>query len=1159
MNNTFLKSTLILSIATLASKVLGSIFRIPLQNIAGDEVLGIFSLVYPVYMVALTLSVAGIPVAISKLISEAMVHNDTDRVHKIYRTATILTILFGLTSFTLIYSFSSPIANILGGPSTRLSLIVVAATLLIAPYMAVYRGYFQGFQDMRPTAISQVLEQFIRVGFILIIAYVLVGQNYSDEVVSGGVMAASIIGAFASVVYLLFFFKRSPLRPKGATPYTFQHFKETSKTILLISLPICVGAITMALINFVDSITIPISLRGAGIAEGEINYTYGIYSRGLALVQIATVFSSSIVLPLIPLITKTLTEKKLGDAKSIIERTHRMTHLISWPAGLGLLALTLPLNLALFKNLEGSGVLAVIGFSAVFTSLTILGTGILQGMNMAKHAAYIIVAGVLVKIITNIAFVQMFGLIGAGYSTLFVYVVIFALNTYFIWKTIRFSIWNRGTTVMVVSSVIMGAAIGLPTLNFHIEAWSRTTALAYSVIAIIAGIMIYFVILLATKTITLDEITKLPLLNKFLKRPTQKVESQQERGRGVQKLKKALVGLLILSLLLAIPGIVSRFQSEWNSRSYEMLIPYQSIDDIVRRDPGLEKKEVLQELKEAGLQGVSLEPDSIKMLEKKGEVITFTYEKINQLALFEEGLGEILENGPHDGLFVIVHEKSEVTERLYSSFPQTEIITYKGKEMVFIPGVEKEIKEQPLGYPMETVQLIKDSGLILALRMPNIAELEDNFLLDQVLELKDDLTNRILFLGEEVIGYSKPNLIKQYGKQLEANGVGIYQIEFVDQGGFSTLAYSNGMDVVRLHSLNMNDSKITSPEVAIEVGVRAVKERNIRSIFLTMEEDKEPQETLDNALKVLNGIQSDMPGFFHLGKAEEFNQINIPMWSYVFALLAAVSFISLAVLSILQNKWLCLLSFAGLGVISLGYLVLDKLILVKGLALLVALATPIFAMVPVNKERRSILVSYLKSILITMAGIAIVVALLNGNEYLVKVDAFSGVKLIYVVPIAFMFVYAIWGNIKSLLGTNVKYWHLAIIGVIGIVGLYYISRTGNEGSVSSIELTIRQLLEEFLYVRPRTKEFLIGLPLYVLALYLIPMHKKAALILFVPGVIGFLSIVNTFTHLHIPLYVSLLRTFYSLVLGLIIGWILILIYKKSISLYKKHIKPRWFA
>ena len=106
MKNTLVKSTLILSIATLVSKILGSIFRIPLQNIAGDEVLGIFSLVYPVYMVALNLSVAGIPVAISKLISEANVQENKAEIRKIYVTAVILALLFGIISFLLIFSFS---------------------------------------------------------------------------------------------------------------------------------------------------------------------------------------------------------------------------------------------------------------------------------------------------------------------------------------------------------------------------------------------------------------------------------------------------------------------------------------------------------------------------------------------------------------------------------------------------------------------------------------------------------------------------------------------------------------------------------------------------------------------------------------------------------------------------------------------------------------------------------------------------------------------------------------------------------------------------------------------------------------------------------------------------------------------------------------------
>jgi len=475
MNNTFVKSTLILSIATLISKLLGSIFRIPLQNIAGDEVLGIFTLVYPVYMVALILSVAGIPVAISKLISEARVNNDKGAIDEIYRTASILTILFGVLSFSLIVIFSDQIANLLGGPSVKPALIIVSLTLLIAPYMAVYRGFFQGFENMVPTAISQVIEQFVRVGLILILAFILVNKNYDSEYVSAGVMVGSSLGALASLIYLQRLYKKH-IKGENAikrSPFSFEKFIKTSKTILLISIPISIGAITMALVNLVDSLTIPMSLLNANVDSSKLNYLYGIYGRGLSLVQIVTVLSASLVLPLIPLITRKLAENDLKSTRQIIEKTHFMSHLISWPAAFGLFALTVPLNIALFTNTEGSYVLAIIGISSVFTSLAILGTGILQGMNLAKHAAYIVVGAVILKVVTNILFIKQLGLVGAAYSTFLIYIVIFFINSYVLKRRTTFTMWSKKHTMIVVSAIVMATVIGLPTVYFEVELWSR--------------------------------------------------------------------------------------------------------------------------------------------------------------------------------------------------------------------------------------------------------------------------------------------------------------------------------------------------------------------------------------------------------------------------------------------------------------------------------------------------------------------------------------------------------------------------------------------------------------------------------------------------------------------------------------------------------------
>ncbi|MGM0941824.1 MAG: putative polysaccharide biosynthesis protein [Bacillota bacterium] len=504
----FVKSTLLLTSATLASKLLGSIFRIPLQNIAGDHVLGIFSLVYPVYMVALTLSVAGIPIAISKLIAEARTNGELSFIKEIHVTASILALLFGICSFLLIYSFSFPLASALGGHSTRLALIVVTATLLIAPYMAIYRGYFQGFNDMKPTAISQVIEQFIRVGLILMIAYYFVHKGLSDEKVAGGIMIGSVVGALVSLIYLRLKYLRSSFKQTLSRKYTMQLFISWSKHILKLSIPIAIGAITMALINFIDSFTIPYGLRSIGASETRINYLYGIYGRGLSVVQIATVFATSIVLPLIPLITTKLAAGDKSQVRSITEKTYHIAHILSWPAAMGLLALTLPINLALFTNLEGSNVLAIIGLSSVFTSLTILSTGILQGMNFAKQAAMIIVFGIIAKALFNIYLIQLLGLRGAALSTLAVYIILFIINTMFMYRHYSFSFRKKVVTKIVVASVLMGAVIGIPTLFIPISEWTRIQALLYLVGATVIGIIIYILQLQLYNVVHKNDILK---------------------------------------------------------------------------------------------------------------------------------------------------------------------------------------------------------------------------------------------------------------------------------------------------------------------------------------------------------------------------------------------------------------------------------------------------------------------------------------------------------------------------------------------------------------------------------------------------------------------------------------------------------------------------
>lgn len=504
-----MKGTIFLTVATLLSKVLGSVFRIPLQNIAGDEVHGIFTLVYPVYMVALIISVAGIPIAISKLIAEVRVHQDTVAVRHIFITASFLAFAFGLSGFLVLQLLLDPLASLLG-EGTRGALFVVSLTLLVAPYMAVYRGFFQGFDDMRPTALSQVFEQFIRVGVMLAIAIYLVFQGKGAETTATWMMYGSVVGALFALLYLRWRFDRSVEKPTKQEAYSFQAFKTWSKRILQLSGPILVGALAMALMNLVDSGTVPYALKKYGLSETAIYNQAGVVlGRGLSLIQIATVLATSLVLQLIPLISKAIEKGDKDEARTIVERTHRWTQLLAWPVAIGMASLVYPINLAAFTDVQESKVLAVYFFSSVFMSVTILGTGILQGINRARAAAWIIIGAALLKVVLNITLIASFGLIGVAVSTVIIYVLALIMNTWLINRKVPFHFLTKDLGVYVVSSIVMGAMISAPLLMLDVLAWSRLQAVVYVILATAVGAAVYFLLVWRMNGISRDEVKQL--------------------------------------------------------------------------------------------------------------------------------------------------------------------------------------------------------------------------------------------------------------------------------------------------------------------------------------------------------------------------------------------------------------------------------------------------------------------------------------------------------------------------------------------------------------------------------------------------------------------------------------------------------------------------
>ncbi len=619
----------------------------------------------------------------------------------------------------------------------------------------------------------------------------------------------------------------------------------------------------------------------------------------------------------------------------------------------------------------------------------------------------------------------------------------------------------------------------------------------------------------------------------------------------VFKMKKWLVIFIGLGLLLTIPSLYERWTAEWNNRTYEFIISYEDMEELSEQDPKLDVGDILHELKNAGLHSVSLEPDTLATLERKGIITLADHEEMIAAELLKGKRPIHFPKGiyiyPHDELFL---------KKIQSRFETLEPRVINGNTFYFIEGKKELLVKEPIAYDPSAVKAIKDQHLHLIPRVPSELSDESHLLMrEELTELKDEQTEKVLFTGQSVPSYPDRKKMIQTTRQMKELGYVPFAIEFAEQKGFQTVASTMDYDVIRLHSIDLNGN---NEKINVDRAIRAVKERNIKALFIHIPKRQVADVSLQEMVSFLNSVRHEMPRIFQPGSSQPFKKVAPPFWQTIFILLAGIAYSSLATLHVLKNRRLAYIMMGFMTALSLGYLLIGMDILAKAFALIVAVIGPIYAVVPKKriKNMKDILKEYSISILIIFISIWIIIGLLNGNQYFVKIDAFRGVKLLYLLPIVVIVGYALWGRIIKLLRTKVTYWQAALLFIIAVVAFYYISRTGNSGSVSTLELTARQLLEKWLYVRPRTKEFLIGFPFYVLALYVSIKRPVWGLLLLIPGVIGFLSLVNTFTHLHIPLYVSLLRSGYGLLFGFLFGLLFIFLYEKAVHLYDK-VKLRW--
>lgn len=528
-----LRGAAILGLAAVISKLLGTLQKIPLQNIAGDEVFGIYNAVYPLYIFILTLASAGFPIAVSKFVADYAAQGNLQEANRVFRLALRLLALSGLAGFAVLYAAADGIAAVIGLKAAAPGIRSVSFALLAAPAMAAVRGYFQGLEDMVPTAVTQVVEQFVRVAVMIILLFWLTARQAQPAIIAAGAAFGSAAGALAGLAAALWLWWRK--RPRPAAPEAMpkgcpggrevsvgkdELAKEGSgrffKRFAAYAIPVCIGTVAMPVLTMVDVLTIPRVLVAQGLAESAAAHRFGLYNHGLPLVQLVVMIATSMAAALVPSVAQAVAA---GDRRLLAARTGpvlRFTWLAGLGAAFGLAATALPVNAMLFSTTEGWQAMTVVSFTALFATLHVVTGCMLQGLGAVAVPARSLFVAAGVKAAGNLLLVPALGIEGAAIAAVLAYAAAFALNL----RTLRLlapqavapakALLRPAAAALAMALAVLAVEWCILHLPGPGPSPSRLRYTAAALAAIAAGAAVYIAALFRWGAVRPDELALLP-------------------------------------------------------------------------------------------------------------------------------------------------------------------------------------------------------------------------------------------------------------------------------------------------------------------------------------------------------------------------------------------------------------------------------------------------------------------------------------------------------------------------------------------------------------------------------------------------------------------------------------------------------------------------
>ncbi|PWI57533.1 putative polysaccharide biosynthesis protein [Sulfoacidibacillus thermotolerans] len=521
--------------AVFISKVLGLLFIIPLQNMIGGYAYGLYYLAYPLYTVMLTLSTAGFPLALSKSISDLSARGRHREATATFRIVGRAMLVFGLVSFFLMW-FMGPLYLRLAVPQQQHALLhdalpavrALALALLLLPLMSAMRGYLQGYLNLQPSGTSQVVEQIVRVIFILAGAFLAIQLGYGPRVTAAVATLGAVVGAIPAFIVLrhaVIKTRRAHLQKSRVAQMPRLPARSILWRLFLYSLPIAMGSLVLPLSQQVDAWTVPRELVASGLSVVAATVQYGIYSgEALKLIQLPLAFANAIGASVMPAITEAMARKdrKLGEDRLLL--TLRMTAFITLPGALILSVLALPINLALFKSTAGTDAIALAGVMSIYSAIELVSTYILQGYDRFYTPVWHMGVGLLIKLGLNLTLIPLFGIDGAAIAGIVGYFVSSWLNMAAIRRATGLRVYFLRLTwrTFVASGAVGLLSYGILRLYEFMTTWlpafhaSRMLALGAVLVSLVLGVPVYIATALMLRAVDQEELLRMPMIGPLL-------------------------------------------------------------------------------------------------------------------------------------------------------------------------------------------------------------------------------------------------------------------------------------------------------------------------------------------------------------------------------------------------------------------------------------------------------------------------------------------------------------------------------------------------------------------------------------------------------------------------------------------------------------------